>query len=235
MKKEEYLVDEKDWKNNFADMMRKLLEAKEVSVNRVATDIGVDPKTLRNYIAQESVPSAIIIKKLADYFQVSTDYLISYGKCDTGYSDNTILELASVVKNFDVTLGKNREDEDKITLNINDRVLSMILKELYFSKGRSDFDSIAEKLAKSYGKMKVYQKHLVDYTTFQNLIRHEYVFHDLEEDMMLCTDENGNDCFGTDPYTFEEIERRSEEWENMSCLEKEQWWEEYSKEGMCDT
>lgn len=232
MQNELFMIGEDNWKSDFSDTINRLLREKGVSVNRVATDIGVDPKTLRNYIAKESVPSAIIIKKLADYFQVSTDYLVSHGKCDTGYSDNTILALASVVKNFDVVLEKNRENEDTITLKINDRILSLILKELYFSKERSDFDNIAETLAKSYGKMRVYQKHLVDYVTFQNLIRHEYVYHDLEEDMMLCTDENGNDCFGTDPYTFEEIEKRSEEWENMSCLEKEQWWEIYRKEGL---
>lgn len=224
-----YYVDEEIWKKEFSETINTLLKEKNVSLYKVATAINVDPKTLRNYIDCKSIPSAIIIIKLAKYFNVSLDYLTSNGKIDTGYSDETVTELGTLIKSFDVSLLKDKESDDTVTLKITDKIITTIIKEMYLTKEYPNYDSIVQKLAKYYGKMKVYNKKLVDYVTFQNLINHEYIYHDLEEDIMECVDENGNNCLGIDPYTFEEIEKREAEWEQMTIPERETWWENFCK------
>ncbi len=229
MYSEKYYIDEQQWKESLSKILITLIQQKEVTMNKVANEINIDPKTFRNYVEGKNIPTAINLQKIAEYFEVSTDFLVTGGKTEIGYSDKTILELATILKNFNVRVEKDNTAEDSITLKIKDKVISMIIKELYHSSGNKNFDKIADKLAKYYGKMKVFNHSLVDYATFHNLIRHEYIYHDLEDDIMECVDENGNNCLGIDPYTFEEIEKREAEWEQMTSLERESWWENYCK------
>lgn len=223
----DYYINEEQWKKDFSEMMNRMLKQNDISINKVADAIGVDPKTLRNYIDKKSVPSAIILKKLADFFNVSTDYLITNGKCIIGYSDKTILELAAIVRDFEVFMVRDREDHDNVTLKINDRRLAMILKELYFSKGRGDYDLIAGELSRAYGSMKTFRNHLEDYSTYQELIRQEYIYQDIDN-FQIYQDENGNDCYGFDEYDCDAIEKRSDEWDDMTVLERDNWWKSYS-------
>ena len=156
----------------------------------------VDPKSIRNYIDKKSVPSAIILKKLADYFEVSTDSLI---QSQDRFSGQTIAALA-------------------------------ILEELYFSRGKTDYAEIVETLSLHYGSMQTMNQHLVDYITFRNLIRHEYIYHGLEDGIAVYQDMDGNECYGMDAYTVEEIEKRTDNWDNMSQSEQDAWYQEYQKQ-----
>ena len=69
----------------------------------------------------------LILKKLADYFEVSTDSLI---QSQDRFSGQTIAALAVILRDFDVSLVK--ADKDAVTLQFNDNVLAAILEELYF-------------------------------------------------------------------------------------------------------
>ena len=71
-----YEIDETAWKKNFSDTLQRLMGKRNISINKLAAEILVDPKSIRNYIDKKSVPSAIILKKLAVYLEVSTDSLI---------------------------------------------------------------------------------------------------------------------------------------------------------------
>lgn len=226
-KKENFYIDEELWKNDFSQMINKLLRQNDVSINKVADAIDIDPKTLRNYIDRKSVPSAIILKKLADFFNVSTDYLITNGEYTIGYSDRTILELAELIRDFDVFMKTDKGNYDSVTLRINDRRLAMAIKEMYYSKGSDNYNSIAGELSRAYGSMKTFHKHLEDYQTYHELIRQEYIYQDIDN-FQIYQDENGNDCYGFDEYDCNAIEQRSEEWEKMSISEREKWWQNYS-------
>ncbi len=232
-----YCVDETKWKEEFSKKINKLLNKKNVSINKVASDIDADPKTLRNYINCENIPSAIMVIKLAKYFDVSIDYLVLDNQNNISYSDETILALGTLIKNFDVSLVKglvkglgkdNEESDDTIILKIKDKIIATIVKEMYLTRNSSDFHNIVNKLMQYYGKMIVYDNHLIDYHTFQNLIRHKYVYDNFEYEMELA-DENGTEFLGVDAYTLEEIEEREIEWENMSFEEREKWWKEFNK------
>ena len=58
-------------------------------------------------------------------------------------------------------------------------------------------------------------------------MRHEYIYHGLEDDIAVYQDMDGNECYGMDAYTVEKIEKREEEWENMSQAEQSAWYQEY--------
>ncbi len=223
----DYYIDEEQWKKDFSQMLNKMLRQNDISINKVTDAIDVDPKTLRNYIDKKSVPSAIILKKLADFFNVSTDYMITNGECTIGYSDKTILELGEIIRDFEVFMDMDKENCDSVTLRINDRRLAMAIKEMYFSKGRDDYNSIVGELSRAYGSMKTFRKHLEDYPTYHELIRQEYIYQDIDN-FHVYQDENGSDCYGFDEIDCDAIERRSEEWENMSVLERDKWWKSCS-------
>lgn len=220
-----YEIDEAAWKKNFSDTLQRLMGKRNISINKLAAEILVDPKSIRNYIDRKSVPSAIILKKLADYFEVSTDRLI---QSQDRFSGQTIAALAVILRDFDVLL--TEADRGTVTLQFKDSVLAAIVEELYFSRGKEDYAEIAETLSLNYGNMQMVNQHLVDYITFRNLIRHEYIYHGLEEDIRLYTDENGDECYGIDSYTVEEIEKRTDNWDNMSQSEQDAWYREYQKQ-----
>ncbi len=220
-----YEIDETAWKKGFSDTLLRLMGKRNISINKLAAEILVDPKSIRNYIDRKSVPSAIILKKLADYFEVSTDRLI---QSQDRFSGQTIAALAVILRDFDVLL--TEADRGTVTLQFKDSVLAAIVEELYFSRGKEDYAEIAETLSLNYGNMQMVNQHLVDYITFRNLIRHEYIYHGLEEDIRLYTDENGDECYGIDSYTVEEIEKRTDNWDNMSQSEQDAWYREYQKQ-----
>mgnify|MGYP004585943149 FL=1 len=220
-----YEIDEAAWKKGFSDTLQRLMGKRNISINKLAAEILVDPKSIRNYIDRKSVPSAIILKKLADYFEVSTDRLI---QSQDRFSGQTIAALAVILRDFDVLL--TEADRGTVTLQFKDSVLAAIVEELYFSRGKEDYAEIAETLSLNYGNMQMVNQHLVDYITFRNLIRHEYIYHGLEEDIRLYTDENGDECYGIDSYTVEEIEKRTDNWDNMSQSEQDAWYREYQKQ-----
>lgn len=224
-----YDIDEVIWKKNFAFKFNNLIAEKGVSINKAATEIGVDGKTLRSYSTGTSVPSAIIIHKLADYFDVSTDYLLDNLKKNVEFSENTIIELANIIKNIDVIVRVN-ESDDVVSLHINDKILTAVLEELYYNRKADNYENIVDNLAHFYGKMKVHNGKVIDYDTFEKLVYHRFVYHGLEEDCFPCVDENGNDCIAVDDWEADdEIQRREKLWCNMNASEREDWWLEYNK------
>lgn len=65
----------------FSEILRKLMSEKDISNYRVAKDINVSNTTIANWLNGVSRPNNEKLQKLADYFDVSVDYLI--GKTDT--------------------------------------------------------------------------------------------------------------------------------------------------------
>ena len=144
------------------------------------------------------------------------------------FSGQTIAALAVILRDFDVLL--TEADRGTVTLQFKDSVLAAILEELYFSRGKTDYAEIVETLSLHYGSMQIMNQHLVDYITFRNLMRHEYIYHGLEDDIAVYQDMDGNECYGMDAYTVEEIEKRTDNWDNMSQSEQDAWYQEYQKQ-----
>lgn len=62
---------------DFYDRVKQLCRAKGVSMARMAKDIEISNGTVANWKAAKTMPQGPILRKLADYFNVSTDYLMT--------------------------------------------------------------------------------------------------------------------------------------------------------------
>ncbi len=74
--------------------IRDLREDRDLRQIDVADATGIDQKTLSNYETGKTNPDSYSIMKLADFFKVSTDYLL-------GYSDLNILNKKDVLKRLE--------------------------------------------------------------------------------------------------------------------------------------
>lgn len=62
----------------FGDVLRQLLEERNVSQRQVAEDMNIAPSTLGNYIRGIREPDYETLKSIANYFNVSIDYLLHF-------------------------------------------------------------------------------------------------------------------------------------------------------------
>lgn len=67
---------------DFAQRLRELMEDKGITAYRLAKKLNVHQTTVKNWLEGNSRPRAGYMEELADYFEVSIDYLM-------GYSDDT--------------------------------------------------------------------------------------------------------------------------------------------------
>lgn len=81
----------------FATRLRMLRKAKNVSQEKLAAEIGVERSSIGKYEGKQAVmPSDDVKCKIADYFQVSVDYLL-------GRTDNPHEKQASDITHVAVT------------------------------------------------------------------------------------------------------------------------------------
>ncbi len=73
-------------KTKFGFIIKKLREEREISQEELGLIVGVSDKTVSSWEINRTEPKMGIVQQLADYFKVTTDYLIK-GEED-GYSNN---------------------------------------------------------------------------------------------------------------------------------------------------
>ena len=66
---------------SFSERLKELRKAKGLSQKSLGEAVGLSKRGIQNYELEANKPTSDIITKLADYFDVSTDYLL-------GCSDN---------------------------------------------------------------------------------------------------------------------------------------------------
>ena len=62
--------------SNFSDKLRALRATKKVTQKQVALGMGIAERMYQGYELAEREPNLANLMKLADYFDVSTDYLL---------------------------------------------------------------------------------------------------------------------------------------------------------------
>ena len=62
----------------FGDILRNLLYDKNITQKQMAADLNIAASTLGNYIRNTREPDFATLCKIAEYFGVSTDYLLNY-------------------------------------------------------------------------------------------------------------------------------------------------------------
>jgi len=62
----------------FGDILRWLIEENELTQKKLAEDLYIAASTLGNYVQNLAEPDFDMLKRIAAYFHVSTDYLLGY-------------------------------------------------------------------------------------------------------------------------------------------------------------
>ena len=72
----------------FAARLRSLIDSRNISKQQLAESIGVSRQAVSQYSDGSTVPNAEKLARIADYFNVSTDYLL--GRTDQATTDITV-------------------------------------------------------------------------------------------------------------------------------------------------
>ena len=70
--------------------IRDLREDRDLRQSDLAKATGIDQRTISNYETGKTAPDAYALIKLADFFNVSIDYLVGRTKCDLYSSDKRV-------------------------------------------------------------------------------------------------------------------------------------------------
>ena len=62
----------------FGDILRELLAERGITQKQLGQDLSLAPSTLGNYVNNLREPDYTTLKRIAQYFHVSTDYLLDY-------------------------------------------------------------------------------------------------------------------------------------------------------------
>ena len=76
--------------------IRALREDLDLRQIDVAKETGIDQKTLSNYETGKTNPDSYAIIKLADFFNVTTDYLLGYSNTNLRSNKDIILQLKNI-------------------------------------------------------------------------------------------------------------------------------------------
>lgn len=78
----------------FCDKLRLLIEERNLTQKQVAKDLNIAPSTMGGYVEGMSQPDFETLKRLAAYFDVSTDYLLDVPeKATNGYMEDELLRV----------------------------------------------------------------------------------------------------------------------------------------------
>ncbi|MDE6470253.1 MAG: helix-turn-helix domain-containing protein [Eubacterium sp.] len=83
---------------NFSDKLRCLIEERNLTQKRVANELNIAPSTMGGYVQGSSEPDFETLKRLAKYFNVSTDYLLNIqsGNCNNFIEDELLRVFRSM-------------------------------------------------------------------------------------------------------------------------------------------
>lgn len=82
----------------FCNKLRNLIEERNLTQKQVANDLNIAPSTMGGYVQGSSEPDFETLKRLASYFNVSTDYLldIPVNSCSNANEDELIRVFRSL-------------------------------------------------------------------------------------------------------------------------------------------
>lgn len=63
---------------SFGERLRTLLEERDMTQKELATQLNIAPSTMGSYVQNTRQPDFATLKVLAQYFHVSTDYLLEH-------------------------------------------------------------------------------------------------------------------------------------------------------------
>lgn len=129
---------------HFASTLRALMEKNHTTQKELAHFVGIRPQSLAQYCSGETTPNGEKLLKIAEYFGVTTDYLLT----GTVIEDIPVREMLGLsertVQNMKLVKDGYFEDTP-LMLSVLDRLL-----------GDKDFYTALEKAVENYGKIGQY-------------------------------------------------------------------------------
>lgn len=78
----------------FGNILRELLEEYEISQKEAARELNLAASTLGNYVRNVREPDYETLKNIADYFNVSTDYLLNHhNDANKKHNEDRLLQI----------------------------------------------------------------------------------------------------------------------------------------------
>ena len=71
-------------KPSFTNILYNLIHEHGLTIDRFNEEIGLGHNTIRAWTVKDNLPSSYLLLRIADYFDVSTDYLL--GRTEDRYS-----------------------------------------------------------------------------------------------------------------------------------------------------
>lgn len=86
--------------NNIQNRIRELREDMDLRQIDVSHATGIDQKTLSNYETGKTSPDSYSIIRLADFFQVTTDYLLGFSSMNIKNDREIISKLSDIERDI---------------------------------------------------------------------------------------------------------------------------------------
>lgn len=111
---------------NFSEILRCLIENKEITQKQLALDLNVAASTIGSYVQGVREPDFETLKRIASYFHVSIDYLLDYRseKADTHMED----ELLCVFRFLPTDQRELYLEQGKVMVKLNSKKTAESLK-----------------------------------------------------------------------------------------------------------
>ena len=107
----------------FTDRVLGLIEERGISKNKLLGDIGVGKNSMVNWISRGNIPSAEVVNAIAEYFDVSVDYLL--GNTQSPHED---MEITDEEREF-LEIYKKAKASDKSTVQSMLKIIDELLGE----------------------------------------------------------------------------------------------------------
>ena len=109
----------------FGDIFKELRLEKKLSQDKIAEDLDISQPLIAKWESHQSTPAPEMLDYIADYFNVSVDYLIGRSKYKNLEADNSELDNVLFSKAKDLT-----DDEKKTIINVINAIKKEVDKEL---------------------------------------------------------------------------------------------------------
>ena len=103
---------------NFGDKLKMLRQRKNVKQKELADYLFLKQSSVSDYENNRSTPSPETIKKIAEYFNVSADYLLDISPKEKDKLDSTLESALEELKNEDTLLFMKKGDIDEETARL---------------------------------------------------------------------------------------------------------------------
>lgn len=225
--------EKKEMTKNFLKTLHR--ECSHLTHAKVAEMMGISERQAGIYLNQSlypekatiGLPKVEVLAKLAKECGIPIESWL-YGEEEHMDIFMLIKQLGAMIKELNVSVEIPSENTSgnisSVKLTVKDDILAKVILETYYAKNKDIFYSIVDGMARRNRLMTTYNKKLIPYDVFINLIRHDYIYQTAKGAVFQGTDEDGNEILATDPYTYDEMEVLASEWDSFSEEQKMRWY-----------